>query len=53
MKFVDLFLTTIMDGMQYFISFVDGFFQYANVLLMVGKSNALDVLKIYKTEVEH
>ncbi|RVW95242.1 Retrovirus-related Pol polyprotein from transposon TNT 1-94 [Vitis vinifera] len=41
------------NGHKYFISFIDDFSRYSYVYLIREKSEALDVFKIYKAEVEN
>ncbi|KAL6342265.1 hypothetical protein AAG906_006890 [Vitis piasezkii] len=41
------------NGHKYFISFIDDFSRYSYVYLIREKSEALDVFKIYKVEVEN
>lgn len=46
------FPTPSRGGQRYFVSFIDDFSRYAYVYLIHQKSEALDMFKIYQTEVE-
>ena len=45
------YLTTICRN-KYFITFIDDFSRYGYVYLIKEKSDALDIFKVYRTEVE-
>ena len=46
------FSTPCLNGQKYFISFIDDFTRYMYLYLLHDKSEALDVFKIYKADVE-
>ena len=48
-----LYPTTTINGQMYFITFIDDFLRYSYVYLTHEKSQALNVFKIYKAEVEN
>ena len=45
--------TPTINGHKYFITFIDEFSRYSYVYLIHEKSEALNVFKIYKAEVEN
>lgn len=47
------FLTQTHDGFKYFITFTDDLSRFGYVYLIVEKSNALDMFKVFKAEVEN
>ncbi|CAL8998293.1 unnamed protein product, partial [Prunus brigantina] len=47
------FPTQTHDGFKYFITFTDDFSRYGYVYLISEKSNAIDMFKVYKAEVEN
>ena len=46
------FTPTILSGYKYFITFIDDFPRYGYIFLIHEKSEALDMFKIYKAEIE-
>uniref|UniRef100_A0A2N9II69 CCHC-type domain-containing protein n=1 Tax=Fagus sylvatica TaxID=28930 RepID=A0A2N9II69_FAGSY len=46
------FTSAILGGYKYFITFIDHFSHYGYILLIQEKSEALDMFKIYKAEIE-
>lgn len=47
------FPNATINSFKYFISFIGDFSWYGFAFLINDKSSALDVFKIYNTEVEH
>ncbi|KAI5312499.1 hypothetical protein L3X38_041672 [Prunus dulcis] len=47
------FPTQTHDGFKYFITFTDDYSRYGYVYLISEKSNALDMFKVYKAEVDN
>ena len=47
------FPTTSWNGQQYFITFINNYSHYGYLYLIHEKSQALDVFKFYKVEVEN
>ncbi|KAM1443641.1 hypothetical protein ACFX2I_039895 [Malus domestica] len=47
------FPTQTIEGNKYFITFIDDYSRYCYIYLIPEKSKALEVFKIYKTEVEN
>ncbi|KAI5341456.1 hypothetical protein L3X38_020730 [Prunus dulcis] len=47
------FPTQTHDGFKYFITFTDDFSRFGYVYLIAEKSNALDMFKVFKAEVEN
>jgi hypothetical protein len=46
------FTPSTLGGYKYFITFIDDFSRYGYIFLIHEKSEALDMFKIYKTEIE-